>query len=82
MAKTTSPGPMDLGRPGGVRAQYHVRKGSTTPTNNRAFWVRRLNGNAARDRMHARSLAEMGWRSIVVWECEVERDLGGLRGRL
>ncbi len=57
-------------------------KNCTTPTNNRAFWVKKLNGNAARDRKHAKLLAGMGWRAIVVWECEVERDLGRLRGRL
>jgi DNA mismatch endonuclease (patch repair protein) len=57
-------------------------KNCTTPTNNREFWVRKLNGNAARDRRDARSLAGMGWRAIVVWECEVERNLGCLRSRL
>ena len=57
-------------------------KNCTTPTNNRAFWVKKLNGNAARDKVHAKSLAGMGWRAVVVWECEVERDLERLRSRL
>lgn len=57
-------------------------KNCTTPTNNRDFWVSKLNGNAARDRKHAKMLAGMGWRAIVVWECEVERGLEHLRARL
>lgn len=57
-------------------------KNCTTPTNNREFWVRKLNGNATRDQMHTRSLARMGWHVIVVWECELEGNLGRLRSRL
>ncbi len=57
-------------------------KNCTTPTNNRGFWVKKLSGNAARDKMHAKSLAGMGWRRIVVWECEVEGDVERLRNRL
>ncbi|MEI7937822.1 MAG: very short patch repair endonuclease [Verrucomicrobiota bacterium] len=44
----------------------------TTPTNNQSFWVTKLEGNAARDMVHARALRKMGWRVIVVWECETE----------
>jgi DNA mismatch endonuclease (patch repair protein) len=57
-------------------------KNCTTPTNNREFWVKKLNGNAARDKLRSKSLAKMGWRAIVVWECEVERGLELLRNRL
>lgn len=66
-------------------------KNCTTPTANRDFWVRKLEGNASRDRVHARALRELGWRVVVVWECETEkagfserlrRRLGkGLRGQ-
>jgi DNA mismatch endonuclease, patch repair protein len=47
-------------------------KNCTTPTNNREFWVRKLSSNATRDRMHARALGKLGWRVMVVWECETE----------
>lgn len=52
----------------------------TTPTANRDFWVRKLEGNAARDRVHARTLRKLGWRVLVVWECETEK--AGFLGRL
>jgi DNA mismatch endonuclease, patch repair protein len=34
------------------------------------FWRPKLEGNAIRDRLQEVALAEMGWRLIVVWECE------------
>lgn len=48
-------------------------KNCTTPTNNRQFWVKKLEGNVARDSMKARALRGLGWRVVVVWECETER---------
>ncbi len=55
---------------------WHRHRGCrncTTPTNNRRFWVAKLEGNAARDRMHMRTLRKLGWRVVVVWECETEK---------
>ena len=45
----------------------------TTPTNNRAFWVKKLEGNVSRDILHRRVLRQLGWRVVVVWECETEK---------
>jgi len=30
-------------------------------------------GNAACDRVHQHALRTLGWRSIVVWECQTEK---------
>src|SRR5882724_4342140 len=49
-------------------------KNCTTPTNRREWWLAKLNGNAARDKVHQRALRKLGWRVIVIWECEAERD--------
>ncbi|MDP0494923.1 MAG: very short patch repair endonuclease [Verrucomicrobiota bacterium JB024] len=38
------------------------------------FWRTKLEANRERDLRHQRELAEMGWRVLVVWECEL-RDL-------
>jgi DNA mismatch endonuclease (patch repair protein) len=46
-------------------------KNCTTPTSNREFWVRKLEGNAARDKIHMQALRNLGWRVIVVWECQI-----------
>jgi DNA mismatch endonuclease (patch repair protein) len=59
-------------------------KNCTTPTHRRAWWVKKLEGNAARDKVHQRALHKLGWRSVVVWECEIEkpRSLQKLSKRL
>jgi DNA mismatch endonuclease (patch repair protein) len=59
-------------------------KNCTTPSNNRDFWVKKLDGNAARDGVKKRALRKLGWRVVVVWECETERpqNLERLQRRL
>jgi DNA mismatch endonuclease (patch repair protein) len=58
---------------------WHRHKGCrncTTPTNRRAWWLTKLNGNAVRDRLHARALSKLGWRVAVIWECQVMPKAG------
>lgn len=42
------------------------------PKTNREFWVNKIKRNKERDKEEQRKLAEMGWHSIVVWECELK----------
>ena len=49
-------------------------KNCTTPTNRRDWWLTKLNSNASRDKLHQAALKKLGWRVMVIWECEVERD--------
>ena len=55
-------------------------KNCTTPTNRRAWWLRKLEGNAARDKLHQRALRRFGWKVVKVWECETEE--AGFAARL
>ena len=41
------------------------------PRTNRDFWVAKLKRNRERDHEVQRRLAEMGWHSVTVWECEL-----------
>lgn len=45
------------------------------------FWQRKFDGNIARDRKAERELEAMGWRVVVVWECELA-DLAPVAKRL
>ncbi|HEV8573574.1 MAG TPA: very short patch repair endonuclease [Dehalococcoidia bacterium] len=41
------------------------------------YWREKLTRNKARDRRTERALRRLGWRVLVVWECQVGRlDLG------
>lgn len=54
---------------------WHRHRGCrncTTPTNNREFWVKKLEGNAKRDQRNQAALRRAGWRVIAVWECQTE----------
>ncbi|HKI69700.1 MAG TPA: hypothetical protein VKA67_08930, partial [Verrucomicrobiae bacterium] len=48
-------------------------KNCTTPAHRRDFWVKKLESNAARDKIQQRVLRRLGWRVMVIWECETEK---------
>lgn len=41
------------------------------PKSNREYWLPKLNRNKARDAERLADLERLGWRVIVIWECEV-----------
>ena len=45
---------------------------SKMPSTNREYWVAKLEKNYARDRVHLRDLRRLGWKVLVVWECQTE----------
>jgi DNA mismatch endonuclease (patch repair protein) len=51
------------------------------PKTRTAFWRRKLQGNVVRDEASVHRLKELGWRVIIVWECELN-DEERLRERL
>ncbi len=44
------------------------------PTSRAWFWSQKLTGNVLRDAEVRKWLAREGWRSLVVWECELRAD--------
>jgi DNA mismatch endonuclease (patch repair protein) len=44
---------------------------ATTPKTHRKFWSEKFARNVANDRRHVRRLRRLGWRVIVVWECQL-----------
>lgn len=43
---------------------------ATTPSTNADYWKEKFRRNVQRDRKNKASLQKMGWKTIVVWECE------------
>jgi DNA mismatch endonuclease Vsr len=61
-----------------VRGCFFHRHGcanSVLPRTRRDWWERKLSGNVARDADNEAALAAAGWRLLVVWECDVRRNL-------
>lgn len=50
---------------------HDCRKGKSVPGTNIVFWKTKITKNVARDRQNTAKLEGMGWRVLVVWECEV-----------
>lgn len=52
------------------------------PHSNRDYWSEKLANNMKRDARNLGVLAELGWKTITVWECEVRSDDANLTKRL
>jgi DNA mismatch endonuclease (patch repair protein) len=60
----------------------HARcRRTTTPEDNFEFWQAKFQANRKRDRRTAASLRKLGWKVVVVWECETLR-LPVVQGRI
>ena len=57
-------------------------KGTKRPASNKAFWDKKLNGNAARDRRNIAALRKTGWQVVVIWECALDKGTRALMARL
>lgn len=44
------------------------------PKNNAAFWKEKILGNVKRDQKNQEDLRNLGWRVLVVWECELKNE--------
>lgn len=56
-------------------------KGTTVPKTRVEFWEAKFARNVERDARNRRDLRRLGWRSLVVWECEL-KDMAKLERRL
>lgn len=43
------------------------------PKTNTSFWNKKLSANVVRDKQDQEKLKELGWKVIVLWECEINR---------
>ena len=73
------PGAPDIVFPGRRKAifvhgcfwhSHHCRR-ARKPASNRDYWIPKLAENKKRDARNRRRLAALGWRSMVVWECQL-----------
>lgn len=41
------------------------------PKSNLSYWTKKLRGNVDRDKQNRRELSRYGWKTLVIWECQV-----------
>jgi DNA mismatch endonuclease (patch repair protein) len=51
--------------------RHSCRSGRKVPATNQAYWLRKLERNRLRDARVRRQLRGLGWRTGVVWECQL-----------
>jgi len=51
------------------------------PKTNLDYWARKIERNVRRDKKTLDALCEAGWRSLVIWECEL-RELTAVSARI
>jgi DNA mismatch endonuclease (patch repair protein) len=64
---------------------HDCARGARAPKTNTDYWSGKIARNIARDATVEAALVAIGWRTIVVWECElrdVERAAAALMRRL
>lgn len=47
---------------------------ASTPTTRPEFWQAKFDGNVARDRRQQEALETLGWKVLILWECELKDD--------
>lgn len=76
------------GKPDIVLPQYHAVifvhgcfwhrhegcKDATIPKTRTDFWLEKFEKNVRNDQIKQEKLKELGWRVIVIWECELKKD--------
>ena len=45
------------------------------PSSNEQYWVPKITGNLERDLKNHQLLKEQGWKVIIVWECELKKNV-------
>jgi DNA mismatch endonuclease (patch repair protein) len=54
---------------------WHRHRGckrASTPKSQTTYWTKKFKRNVARDQRVAAELKALGWRRVVVWECETK----------
>ena len=57
---------------------WHVHEGCkyfVWPSSNVEFWQEKLGRNKQRDKDNLAKLTSMGWKVVVIWECELKKTV-------
>jgi DNA mismatch endonuclease (patch repair protein) len=45
------------------------------PKTNVEFWQNKIVANVRRDKTNQGDLTKLGWQTLVVWECDIKKDV-------
>lgn len=47
-------------------------RGARVPASNRVYWTKKITRNKQRDHAALLALRKLGWRVLILWECELK----------
>ena len=53
----------------------HNCKRFVWPPSNEEYWKKKILRNVERDELNIKELKELGWKVLVVWECELKKAI-------
>jgi len=60
---------------------HDCKRGNVTPKTNIEYWQTKRLRNVARDKENLKIYKKAGWKTLIIWECEV-KDLTALEVKL
>lgn len=58
---------------------YHSKcKEGKIPKSNSQFWIDKISKNVTRDKRNYREIKKLGWNVIILWECEIEKNIDNI----
>jgi len=60
---------------------HNCPRGARMPVRNKQYWEAKIARNVARDKRELRRLRSLGWKCLVIWECQI-RDLQRIRSTI
>lgn len=64
---------------------WHLHKDcrdGTVPKTGHKKWKTKLERNIERDKLHVKNLKKLGWKVLVLWECETEKQIEDIKRKL
>lgn len=53
---------------------HNCKEGSRKPKSRADYWISKIESNRNRDHTQQAILESLGWRLLVVWECEISKN--------
>ena len=51
---------------------HDCKRGNVTPKSNVEYWQTKRFRNVARDKENLKAYKKEGWKTLLVWECEIK----------
>ena len=54
--------------------QHKSCKRANIPKSNKEYWIPKIERNKKRDKRNIKEIKSLGWRVMVLWECEIKKS--------